>query len=230
MAPDLWVPMMNEQQIDGWNYLDSRGDHTIFLLGRLKPGVRAAEAEANLNVIAKHLGEMYPNDDQGLPIRLTRPGLVGDTLGRPVRAFLGGRDAAGGPDFAGGLRQSGQPVCGACGGPVARNGDPAGAGVNARAHFAATAGRGRDGRAGGRRVRSARSGDSAALAERMACAAEFSDSGPGESGCDNVCSGAAAVDCGWFAVRHYAGSAGAALGYISTGEGGSEQSRGCGGG
>ena len=39
VAPDLWVPMMNQQQIDGWNYLDARGDHTIFVIGRLKPGV-----------------------------------------------------------------------------------------------------------------------------------------------------------------------------------------------
>jgi predicted permease len=90
LAPDLWVPMVNEQQIEGWNYLDQRGDHMMFLLGRLKPGVRPAEAEANLNVIAKHLGAIYPNDDQGMHVRLTRPGLVGDTLGRPVRGFLGG--------------------------------------------------------------------------------------------------------------------------------------------
>jgi predicted permease len=90
LAPDLWVAMMNEQQIDGWNYLDSRGDHMMSILGRLRPGVSAAEAGANLNVITKHLGEMYPTEDQGMSIRLTRPGLVGDTLGRPVRAFLGG--------------------------------------------------------------------------------------------------------------------------------------------
>jgi predicted lysophospholipase L1 biosynthesis ABC-type transport system permease subunit len=90
LAPDLWVAMMNEEQIDGWNYLDSRGDHMMFILGRLRPGVSAAEAGANLNVIAKHLGEMYPTEDQGMSIRLTRPGLVGDTLGRPVGAFLGG--------------------------------------------------------------------------------------------------------------------------------------------
>ena len=44
LAPDLWVAMMNQEQIDGWNYLESRGDHMMFILGRLRPGVSAAEA------------------------------------------------------------------------------------------------------------------------------------------------------------------------------------------
>ena len=88
--PDLWVPMVNEKQIEGWGFLDQRGDHTLFVLGRLKPGVGATAAEADLNVISNHLAAQYPQSDQGMQIRLARPGLVGDTLGRPVRAFLGG--------------------------------------------------------------------------------------------------------------------------------------------
>ena len=90
LAPNLWVPIVNQQQIDGSNYLEARSNPAIFILGRLRPGVRASEAETNLNVIAKHLGETYPKDDHGMQIRLTRPGLVGDALGRPVRGFLGG--------------------------------------------------------------------------------------------------------------------------------------------
>jgi predicted permease len=90
LVPDLWIPMLNEQQVDGWNYLKERGDHMIFVLGRMKPGVHAAEAEADLNVIAKHLAALYPEHDQRMQIRLVRPGLVGDTLGRPVRGFLDG--------------------------------------------------------------------------------------------------------------------------------------------
>ena len=65
LSSGLWVAMVNEQQIDGYNYLDARGDHTIFLFGRLKSGVTAAEAEANLNVIARHLEAMYPERTTG---------------------------------------------------------------------------------------------------------------------------------------------------------------------
>jgi len=89
-SPALWIPMVDEKQIDGWNYLDERGDHPIFVVGRLKPGVNTAAAEADLNVVSKQLAAQYPESDQSLQIRLARPGLVGDTLGRPVRAFLGG--------------------------------------------------------------------------------------------------------------------------------------------
>jgi len=89
-APALWVPMVNENQIDGWNFLEERGDHTIYLLGRLRPGVNVASAESDLNVIANHLAAQYPQTDEGVQMRLVSPGLLGDTLGRPVRAFLGG--------------------------------------------------------------------------------------------------------------------------------------------
>ncbi|HZD48664.1 MAG TPA: ABC transporter permease [Silvibacterium sp.] len=89
-SPALWIPLVDEEQIDGWNYIDERGDHTIYLVGRMKPGVSVLAAEADLNRIAKRLAAQYPQTDQGLQIHLARPGLVGDTLGRPVRAFLGG--------------------------------------------------------------------------------------------------------------------------------------------
>jgi len=89
-APALWVPIVNENQIDAWNFLEGRGEHTIYVLGRLRPGVNVASAESDLNVIASHLAAQYPQTDQGVQMRLVRPGLLGDTLGRPVRAFLGG--------------------------------------------------------------------------------------------------------------------------------------------
>ena len=88
--PALWVPIVNEKQVDGWNFLEERGNHPLFVVGRLKPGVTLAAAEADLNAISKRLAAQYPQADQGMQMRLARPGLVGDTLGRPVRAFLGG--------------------------------------------------------------------------------------------------------------------------------------------
>src|SRR5579862_5069185 len=50
--PDLWVPIVNETQIDGWNFLDERGDHTLFVVGRMKAGVSVTAAESDLNVIS----------------------------------------------------------------------------------------------------------------------------------------------------------------------------------
>jgi predicted permease len=90
-APDLWVPLVNEEQIIGVNQLTWRGARGgIWVIGQLKAGVTPAQATADLNRIATDLAKSYPKEDDGLHISLTRPGLAGDGLGRPVRAFVGG--------------------------------------------------------------------------------------------------------------------------------------------
>jgi predicted permease len=87
--PDLWAPMANEEQLEGYDYLEQRGNHGIFLVGRLKPGVTVAVAQANLNAIAQQLSKQYSQDEEQSE-SLSRPGFLGDLLGRPVRAFLFG--------------------------------------------------------------------------------------------------------------------------------------------
>ena len=85
--PDFWMPIVNEEQIQGYDFLRSRGNHTIGTLGLLRPGVTAQQAQDNLNVIAGELGKQYPENDQGMGARLVKPGLMGD-LGDATRAFL----------------------------------------------------------------------------------------------------------------------------------------------
>lgn len=69
--------------------LTSRGARNLFLFGRVMPGVTAAQAGENVASITAQLAKAYP-EDQGLSLRLVRPGLLGSMLGGPVRAFLGG--------------------------------------------------------------------------------------------------------------------------------------------
>lgn len=90
MWPDFWVPMVNEQQIDGFNYLTQRSNHMVWLLGRLKPGITTAQGTENLNAIAARLTKQYPADDDGLSARLVKPGLMGDGLGGAIRGFMTG--------------------------------------------------------------------------------------------------------------------------------------------
>jgi predicted permease len=87
-APDLWAPMVNQQQIEGWNNLDSRGARGMWLVGRLMAGRTPAQATTDLNSIAPTLARAYPKEDDGIRFSLARPGLLGDTLGGPVRAFV----------------------------------------------------------------------------------------------------------------------------------------------
>jgi predicted permease len=89
-SPDLWVPMMMQPQIEGHSWLDVRVTFNCMVVGRLRPGVTAAQARQNLNTIAASLAREFPEEDAGLTIRLTKPGLAGDDLRVATEAFLGG--------------------------------------------------------------------------------------------------------------------------------------------
>ncbi len=89
-APDLWAPIVNSSQITDYFSLEERGNHNAWAIGHLKPGVTPAAAASDLNTIANSLAKTYPKSDAGLKFSLSRPGLAGNTLGRPTRAFMFG--------------------------------------------------------------------------------------------------------------------------------------------
>ncbi|HEY6253178.1 MAG TPA: ABC transporter permease, partial [Candidatus Angelobacter sp.] len=89
--PEIWVPMMMQAQIEVGNpWLENRNTFNVWEIGRLKPGISPAQATADLDNIAADLGRQYPSANEGLKFKLARPGLVGDTLGNPTRAFAFG--------------------------------------------------------------------------------------------------------------------------------------------
>jgi len=85
--PDYWIPMLNEQQLSGSDYLHSRTSAAVTVIGRLKPGVTPEQATENLNAISAQLAMEYPQTDDGQPQRLIHPGLFGDD-GEVIRGFL----------------------------------------------------------------------------------------------------------------------------------------------
>jgi predicted permease len=90
-SPDFFVPMVNQEQVEGENDLNARGIRWVFMaMGHLKAGVTPAQAIADLNSIGSYLERTYPKDDGQMRFSLARPSLYGDFLGRPVRAFLTG--------------------------------------------------------------------------------------------------------------------------------------------
>jgi predicted permease len=89
-TPDLWAPIVNQQQIEGWGNLDSRDNRGRWVIGRLRSGITPAQARADLNSMAAYLAKSYPKEDDGMAFRLARPGLAGDMLGGPVHAFVSG--------------------------------------------------------------------------------------------------------------------------------------------
>jgi predicted permease len=89
-APAMWIPIMEQKSVTGSNDLQNRGDHSPWVFGRLRPGVTPAEAASDLNTIGAALAKAYPGEDEGIKFSLARPGLVGDFLGGPARAFVAG--------------------------------------------------------------------------------------------------------------------------------------------
>jgi len=90
-ASDIFVPIVNHDQLSGEKILNARESHWMFeTVGHLKPGVAPAQATADLESVDSYLKSSYPKEESNEPYTLARPGLHGDYLNGPTRAFLTG--------------------------------------------------------------------------------------------------------------------------------------------
>ena len=90
-GPQVWVPVIQEAQVDGTHKLEARGARWLFqVVGHLKPGVTVSQAIRDLNAIGADLEKTFPKEDGQMTFVLARPGLYGDFLGPVVQAFLVG--------------------------------------------------------------------------------------------------------------------------------------------
>jgi predicted permease len=88
--PDMWTPLVEQKVIEGTSTLEVRNWRDLFLIGRLRSGTTLAQAQGDLGTVADYLKKTYPADDDGMLFKLTQPGLGGDFLGPPIRAFMTG--------------------------------------------------------------------------------------------------------------------------------------------
>ena len=89
-SPELFVPVNSGMESDG--LLNQRANRWMSeLVGRLKPGVTPAQADADLDAIGSWLGKTYPDvEDPGLlTFRLQRPGIA-SAFGGAIKTFLAG--------------------------------------------------------------------------------------------------------------------------------------------
>ncbi|MGA9983082.1 MAG: ABC transporter permease [Acidobacteriaceae bacterium] len=88
--PDFFVPIVNEEQLEGYSFLVKRYNHGLFVIGEMKPGVTLQQASNDLNTVAAGMVKQNPTEDDGFGIRLVTPGLFGDQVGDAARGFLSG--------------------------------------------------------------------------------------------------------------------------------------------
>jgi predicted permease len=88
--PDFYVPIVNQEQLQGGNRLNDRGnrDAVFMTLGHLRAGITLAQAAADVNAIWADVVRTYPDNHRASTFVLARPGLYGEHLGRPIRTFL----------------------------------------------------------------------------------------------------------------------------------------------
>ena len=99
--PDLWIPMSMQPVIRGvmGNYLARDQRMVSNIRARLKPGVTMSQAEAAMNVVARHLAEQYPKTNKDLRIALlpggakintylAAAGVISSTLGIAIAAAI----------------------------------------------------------------------------------------------------------------------------------------------
>src|SRR5271155_88307 len=90
-SADFWVPMVQQEQVQGFAVLNDRRQRDIFMvLGHVRAGFTPAQAVADLNSVGSYLERTYPRDDAGMTYSLARPALIGSTLGPPVKGFMTG--------------------------------------------------------------------------------------------------------------------------------------------
>ena len=88
---ELWTTFANALTATGDESIaEQRGMHFLHVIARLKPGVNSQEARADLEAIAGHLGEKYPDTNTGIgaSVNLAQEDLVGDV--RPALLILMG--------------------------------------------------------------------------------------------------------------------------------------------
>jgi predicted permease len=89
--PEVWIPITMQGQVElGSDWLASRTSTNVMVAARVKRGLTRPQAEARLASTVADLNREFPNRNRPLSVKLTQPGLFGDVIGGPARAFVWG--------------------------------------------------------------------------------------------------------------------------------------------
>ena len=86
---ELWVPMILDAAVQPWRA--HRSNHTLSVIGRLKPGVSLEQAQAQMDTLARQLAQQYPasNAGWGILLRTFYDWLIPEEMRRAFGLLLG---------------------------------------------------------------------------------------------------------------------------------------------
>jgi predicted permease len=70
LVADYWVPMAMQDRMSESPSLEKRGSRSLFVKGRLRPGVGLEEAQARLDVISERFAAAFPESNEGRKFNL----------------------------------------------------------------------------------------------------------------------------------------------------------------
>lgn len=89
-APGIFLPMSNEAEFEGFDWLKQRGNSNIWLVARIKDGVTPQQVSGDLNSLTAQFAKEYPKTDDHLTLKTAKPGYLGDMMGNAVNGFMAG--------------------------------------------------------------------------------------------------------------------------------------------
>jgi predicted permease len=90
LAPQFWIPLGNVEQLaPEVPKRDSRDQHWLAVLARLKPGVTRADADNEMRVLARNYAKAYPATDKGSGFFIDQAGTISPRDRNTVYLFLG---------------------------------------------------------------------------------------------------------------------------------------------
>jgi predicted permease len=88
-VPDFWAPLMMQAQLGmGQSLLDLPLARSVQILGRLKPGTSATQAQADVTVLSNQFGKTYPPEDKTTRVTMEHATLFGGTNDIRFQAFV----------------------------------------------------------------------------------------------------------------------------------------------
>jgi putative ABC transport system permease protein len=86
LRDDVWIPLVMDREVWGFNRLEERGIFWLTVLGRLRPGVTREQAAAEMNPLMQQIAASTPNIERG-PNQITLDPLWRSPFGANVYLY-----------------------------------------------------------------------------------------------------------------------------------------------